>query len=132
MFLTKLSLAGHNVPNPSPWKVWSKIIQESCNIFLQCTDPNPNPNQFIKLFAEVFQVLFSLLSKKVVLTTFILRKVILINVVLTKVVLTRVVLTKVILTKAELTKVRLTKVKLTKVGFTKVALMKVALTMLYL
>jgi len=36
MSLTKLSLAGNNVPNPSPLKVWSKIIQESCNIFLQC------------------------------------------------------------------------------------------------
>jgi len=24
MSLTKLSLAGNNVPNPSPWKVWSK------------------------------------------------------------------------------------------------------------
>jgi len=33
MSLTKLSLAGTNVPNPSPWKVWSKIIQESCSIF---------------------------------------------------------------------------------------------------
>jgi len=33
MPLTKRSLAWNNVPNPSPWTVWSKIIQESCNIF---------------------------------------------------------------------------------------------------
>ena len=34
---TKLSLAGNNLLNPSPWKVWSKKIQESHNLFLQCT-----------------------------------------------------------------------------------------------
>jgi len=37
MSLTKLSLAGNNVPNPSPRKVWSKIIQESRNIFYSVT-----------------------------------------------------------------------------------------------
>jgi len=37
MSLTKLSLAGKNVPNPSPLKVWSKTIQESCNIFYSVT-----------------------------------------------------------------------------------------------
>jgi len=29
--LTKLSLAGNNLPNPSPWKIWSWKIQESRN-----------------------------------------------------------------------------------------------------
>jgi len=33
MSLTKLSLAGNNFPNPSPWKVWSKKIQESRKFF---------------------------------------------------------------------------------------------------
>ena len=38
MSITKLSLAGNNLPNPSPWKVWSKQIQESRNFSLQCRD----------------------------------------------------------------------------------------------
>ena len=36
MSLTKLSMAGNNVPNSSPGKIWSKIFQESRIIFLQC------------------------------------------------------------------------------------------------
>jgi len=35
MSLTKLSLAGNNLPNSRPRKVWSKQIQES-RFFLQC------------------------------------------------------------------------------------------------
>jgi len=42
MSLTKLSLAGNNLPNPSPWKVWSKQIQESHQFLLQCTLPTPH------------------------------------------------------------------------------------------
>jgi len=38
--LTKLSLAGNNVPNPSPWKVWSKKSRNLV-IFLQCTVHKP-------------------------------------------------------------------------------------------
>jgi len=37
MSLTKLSLAGINLPNPSPRKVWSKQIQEPGKFFLRCT-----------------------------------------------------------------------------------------------
>jgi len=37
MSLTKLSLAGNNLANRSPRKVWSKEIQESRKSFLQCT-----------------------------------------------------------------------------------------------
>jgi len=33
MSLTKLSLAGNNLPISSPRKVWSKRIQDSCNFF---------------------------------------------------------------------------------------------------
>jgi len=33
MSLTKLSLAGNDIPNPSPRKVWLKIIQESRKFF---------------------------------------------------------------------------------------------------
>jgi len=29
MSLTKISLAGNNLPSPTPWKVWSKQVQES-------------------------------------------------------------------------------------------------------
>ena len=36
MSLTKLSLAGNNLPGLSPRKVWSKKIQESRNFCLQC------------------------------------------------------------------------------------------------
>jgi len=33
LLLTTLSLAGNNLLSPSPRKVWSKQIQESCNFF---------------------------------------------------------------------------------------------------
>jgi len=36
MSLTKLSLAGNDLPIPSSWKVWSKEIQESRKFLLQC------------------------------------------------------------------------------------------------
>jgi len=42
MSVTKLSLAGNNLPNPSPRKVWSKQIQESRTFFLQCNLRNTN------------------------------------------------------------------------------------------
>jgi len=37
MSLTKLSLAGNNLPIPSPRKDWSKQIQESLKFLLQCS-----------------------------------------------------------------------------------------------
>ena len=67
MSLTKLSLAGNNVPNPSPREVWSKIIQESRNISLQCmffipyaevTAATPDP-EGSKLLLDFINKIFS-------------------------------------------------------------------------
>jgi len=38
MSLTELSLAGYNLPSPSPRKVWPKQIQESRKKNLQCVE----------------------------------------------------------------------------------------------
>ena len=55
MSLTKLSLAGKNLPNPSTRKVWSKQIQESRKFFLQCSIKYVKKKIFYKYLGTVLQ-----------------------------------------------------------------------------